>query len=114
MLSFITKRLVIVLPLSMLAGFLFGIAVNPAPLKALVLPLTFALVYPMMIGIDIRQLFVKGNTRLRAAALGHLVFPGSPYLQLGLLAGYQSLARKRKCRLNMDVFGLGFLCPRLI
>ena len=98
-LALITKRLVIVLPVSMAAGFLFGIVLDPAPLKVLVLPLTFALVYPMMIGIDLRQLLVRGNTRLQAtalflnfgvfpfvaAALGRLIFSDSPYLQLGLL-----------------------------
>jgi ACR3 family arsenite efflux pump ArsB len=83
----------------MAAGFAFGAFFDPAPLRGLVLPLTFALVYPMMIGIDLRRLFAPGNPRLQfaalflnfgvfpfiAAGLGRLVFPGSPYLQLGLV-----------------------------
>lgn len=97
--AFLSKRLVAALPAAMAAGFAFGVFVDAAPLKVLVLPLTFALVYPMMISLDIKKLFAKGDAKLQAAALilnfgvfpfvasflGRLVFPGSPYLQLGLL-----------------------------
>ena len=98
-LAFITKNLSIVLPVAMIAGFLFGNSMEVGFLKSAVLPLTFALVYPMMVGIEIRKLFNKGNAKLQLAALflnfavfpfiafglGRLVFPGAPYLQLGLL-----------------------------
>jgi ACR3 family arsenite efflux pump ArsB len=98
-LAFVTKNLSLALPLAMIAGFAFGNWVDAGFLKVAVLPLTFALVYPMMVGIEIKKLFNKGNGKLQATALflnfavfpfiaaglGRLVFPGSPYLQLGLL-----------------------------
>ncbi len=98
-LAFVTKNLSIALPLAMIAGFAFGNWMEVGGLKSAVLPLNFALVYPMMVGIEIKKLFNKGNAKLQFAALflnfavfpfiafglGRIVFPGAPYLQLGLL-----------------------------
>ncbi len=97
--AFIQDRLVVLLPLAMLAGFGYGLAFDAAPLKAAVLPLTFALVLPMMVGVELRKLFATGAAGVQLAALainflaipfiafwlGLLAFPGQPWLRLGLL-----------------------------
>ncbi len=96
---FLQDRLVVLLPLSMAAGFVAGLVGDVSSLKAAVLPLTFLLVLPMMVGIDVRKLFGKLDLRLHAATLalnfivvpfaayglGLLAFPDSPWLRLGLL-----------------------------
>ena len=48
-LSKIKANLVWTIPLSMLLGLAFGSLVNPAFLKVLIFPLTFIMIYPMMI-----------------------------------------------------------------
>ncbi|MFH2116155.1 MAG: bile acid:sodium symporter [Spirochaetota bacterium] len=97
--SLIQDRLVILLPIAMAFGFLVGLAGNVSALKGAVLPLTFMLVLPMMVGMDIRKLFGKVDVRLHGATLalnflvipfvafglGLLAFPDSPWLRLGLL-----------------------------
>lgn len=97
--AFLQNRLVVLLPVSMLAGFAYGITGTTEMLKDAVLPITFFLVFPMMVGIDIRKLFDKGDLRLQvitllinfiivplsAFGLGLLAFPHAPWLRLGLL-----------------------------
>lgn len=96
---FLSKRLSTALPIAMVLGFVFGAIFDASPLRNSVLPLTFFLVYPMMIGFDVGKAFQHGNLRVQIAALllnfgvfpfiavglGRIVFPDSPYLQLGLL-----------------------------
>ncbi len=97
--SLLQKHLSLILPIAMAAGGLFGVVFDAAPLKVLVLPLTFSLVYPMMIGFDPRKLFAKGDAKLQASALilnfgvfpfiafglGLLAFRDNAYLRVGLL-----------------------------
>jgi ACR3 family arsenite efflux pump ArsB len=97
--ALIQDRLVVLLPLAMAFGFIAGLAGNMSALKGTVLPLTFMLVLPMMVGIDIRKLFGTIDLRLHGATLvlnflvipfvafglGLLAFPDSPWLRLGLL-----------------------------
>lgn len=66
-------------------------------LRALILPLTFLMVYPMMVGVDLRELLRPGGLRLQGVtlavnfvllpaigyALGLLFFPEQPMLRLG-------------------------------
>lgn len=99
----INKKLVWAIPLMMLAGFGFGYGADPVlvkKLKALLVPLTFLMVYPMMVTLNIRHLAagVK-NVRLQAMTqlinfavipfiayfLGLTFFPHQPYMALGLL-----------------------------
>ena len=99
----INKKLIIAIPAMMLAGFLAGTGM-PADLigrlKTLILPLTFLMVYPMMVTLNIKHLQegIK-NVRLQittqlinfgiipfiAYGLGLYFFPGQPYMALGLL-----------------------------
>ncbi len=95
----IQGKLIVALPLSMILGLLAGTFFEVSFLKSWMLPLTFMLVFPMMVGFDIRALAQKGTLRLQLAAqtlnfaffpfvaygLGLLVFPGQSALQVGLL-----------------------------
>ncbi len=99
----INKRLVVVIPAMMAAGYLFGLGVAPASLgflKGLILPFTFLMVYPMMVTLNIKALQegIK-NVGLQFSAqcinfavvpfvaygLGLLFFRDQPYMALGLL-----------------------------
>jgi arsenite transporter len=99
----INKRLVFAIPLMMLAGFFVGVLLDAAAvrqLKALIVPFTFLMVYPMMVTLNIAHLKEGiSNLRLQLAAqflnfavipfvaygLGLVFFPDRPYLALGLL-----------------------------
>lgn len=99
----INKRLAVVIPAVMAAGYLFGFSATPASLgslKTLILPFTVLMVCPMMVtlnlkalqdgGKDVRlQLFAQGLNfavvPFVAYGLGLVFFQGQPYLALGLL-----------------------------
>ena len=93
----------VVIPAMMAAGYLFGISAGPASLgvlKGLILPLTFLMVYPMMVTLNIKalQYGIKNvGLQLSAQAINFLVVPfiayglgliffrDQPYMALGLL-----------------------------
>lgn len=98
----INKNLVLAIPAMMLTGFVFGAAGNNdlvLSLKNLIIPLTFLMVYPMMVTLNIKHLKDGLNFRLQgitqfinfgvipfmAFMLGRWFFPGQPYMALGLL-----------------------------
>jgi len=98
----INKNLVYAIPLFLLAGFLFGAGSDPAlvaKMKILIVPLTFLMVYPMMVTLNIKHLKQGMNLKLQATAqvlnfaiipiiayfLGRWFFPNEPYMALGLL-----------------------------
>ena len=98
----INKNLVYAIPLFLLAGFLFGAGSDPAlvaKMKILIVPLTFLMVYPMMVTLNIKHLQQGMNLKLQGTAqvinfaiipfiayfLGRYFFPHEPYLALGLL-----------------------------
>jgi ACR3 family arsenite efflux pump ArsB len=99
----INKKLIIAIPIMMVCGFLFGVAVDASivkKLKALIMPFTFLMVYPMMVTLNIKHLKegIK-NVKLQlstqlinfavipflAYGLGLLFFRNQPYMALGLL-----------------------------
>lgn len=99
----INRNLVLAVPVSMLLGFGFGLLCGKtflADLKSLIVPLTFLMVYPMMVTLNLNHL-QEGirNVRLQvvsqllnfalfpflAYGLGLLFFAGRPYMALGLL-----------------------------
>lgn len=99
----INKNLVIAIPVMMIAGFFLGISVDSSlskQLKTLIVPLTFLMVYPMMVTLNIKHLKegIK-NIKLQvstqfinfavipfvAFGLGIFFFPDKPYMALGLL-----------------------------
>jgi arsenite transporter len=98
----INKNLIYAIPLFMLFGFLFGAGVDPTvikKMKILIVPLTFLMVYPMMVTLNIKHLQQGLNLKLQGAAqlinfavipfiaffLGKWFFPDQPYMALGLL-----------------------------
>lgn len=98
-LAWLNKRLVLAIPVMMLAGFIFGATVSAGFLKALIMPFTFLMVYPMMVTLKLKKLFEGGDIKAQlltqfinfaivpfvAYGLGLVFFPGSPYMALGLL-----------------------------
>lgn len=88
------------IPIFMLAGFGLGIILeNPAPLKVLILPFTFLMVYPMMVTMQFKKILEGGDIKVQiftqfinfgiipflAFFLGKIFFSHNPYLALGFL-----------------------------
>ncbi|NJL85710.1 MAG: arsenic resistance protein [Leptolyngbyaceae cyanobacterium SM1_1_3] len=98
-LGFLQKNLVWSIPAFMVAGIIVGALTNPAPLKSLIIPLTFLMVYPMMINLQIQQVLSGGDFRVQlltqlinfgvvpffAFGMGRLFFADRPLVALGLL-----------------------------
>lgn len=95
----IQKQLIVAIPIVMVSGFLAGLQWNPEPLKQWIIPLTFLMVYPMMINLQLKKVFERGDEKVQivtqlinftivplfAFFLGKVAFPDSPYIALGLL-----------------------------
>ena len=92
------KNLIWSIPAFMVLGLIFGYFLDAAFLKSLIIPLTFMMVYPMMVTLNIKELFAKGNTKLQIVALainfivipalgfaiGKLFFSDKPLIAVGL------------------------------
>jgi len=99
LLSKINKNLVIAIPVMLLAGFGYGVLVEARPLKSLIVPFTFLMVYPMMVTLKIKKVFEGGDMKAQiltqvlnfglvpffAYGMGLLFFSDQPYMALGLL-----------------------------
>jgi len=95
----VNRNLIVAIPVMMVSGFVFGLAVDPAPLKRLIVPFTFLMVYPMMVTLNIKKVLEGGDTRAQvltqlinfavvpfvAFGLGLVFFKDQPYMALGLL-----------------------------
>ncbi|MDB9495623.1 bile acid:sodium symporter [Spirulina major CS-329] len=93
------KNLVWSIPAVMVLGLIFGSVTDPMFLRATIIPLTFLMVYPMMINLQVAKVFMGGNVRLQlvtqlinfaiipflAFGLGKLFFADQPLVALGLL-----------------------------
>ncbi len=98
-LQLMQKNLVIAIPFLMISGILFGYLTDASFLKVTIIPLTFLMVYPMMINLQIEKLMQGGGAKvqLTAQAINFLVIPfvafflgsyfysDSPAIILGLL-----------------------------
>jgi len=98
-LAWLQKNLIIAIPIMMILGFVTGVATDASFLKSLVLPLTFLVVYPMMVPLPMKKLLEGNDYKLQtvtqilnfavypfiAFALGKLFFPTNNYLVIGLL-----------------------------
>ncbi len=83
----------------MISGFFYGYLNNPASLKILITPMTFLMVFPMMVTLDIQKVFTKGDTKLQlftqginfliipflGLLVGNIFFKDNPLLIVGLL-----------------------------
>ena len=95
----LNKNLITAIPAMMLAGVGYGMLFEAAPLKDAVIPLTFLMVYPMMVNLKIRKVFEGGDGKAQlltqtinfllipflAYGIGRLFFADRPYMALGLL-----------------------------
>ncbi len=93
------KNLVWSIPAFMVAGILVGALTDPSALKSLIIPLTFLMVYPMMINLQIQQVLSGGDLKVQlitqlinfgvvpffAYGMGRLFFADRPLVALGLL-----------------------------
>ncbi|MCW4013924.1 MAG: bile acid:sodium symporter [Candidatus Bathyarchaeota archaeon] len=98
-LSKLQKNLIYSIPASMTLGIIYGYFRDPTFLKSLIMPLTFLMVYPMMVNLQIRKVFSKEDLTVQAAAqvlnflvipfiaygLGRVFFSDNQYIALGLL-----------------------------
>ncbi|MBI9100286.1 MAG: arsenic resistance protein [Spirochaetaceae bacterium] len=97
--AMLQKKLVIVIPVIMILGFLFGLQMDVSFLKQGIMPLTFLMVYPMMVNLQLKKIVERGDGKVQIAAqllnflitpfiafaLGKLFFSTNHYLALGLL-----------------------------
>ncbi len=93
------KKLVVVIPIVMMLGFWFGLQLDVSFLKGGIMPLTFLMVYPMMVTLQLKKVIEGGDSKVQivsqfinfaitpliAYGLGLLFFRENTYLALGLL-----------------------------
>lgn len=98
-LAFLKAQLVWSIPSAMLLGLLFGAVYQPTFLKSLILPITFVMVYPMMVNLQLKKVFSGGDYQLQLAtlfinfgiiplvvfAIGKIFFHDNALAALGLL-----------------------------
>ncbi len=80
-LNWLQKHLVWSIPLAMLGGLGFGQLVDPGFLRSAILPLTFLMVYPMMVTMNVRELLKPGGGKLQGTtlAINFVVLPAIGY-----------------------------------
>ena len=95
----LSKNLSLSIPLFLVLGLLVGQFFETDGFKVLITPLTLLMVYPMMVGVKLKQLLQPGNNKVQlwavainfllipfiAFGLGRLFFADQPALALGLL-----------------------------
>ena len=135
-LSFLQKYLVWSIPISMAGGLLFGYFFDAGPLKRFIIPVTFIMVYPMMVTLSVQNMFKGRDLKLQlitqlinfilipmlAFSIGRLFFGGEAekfglwavgLLLIGVLPtsgmtiSWTSFARGNKeAAIKMVIFGL--------
>lgn len=60
-LTYIQKKLVWTIPVSMGFGLIFGYLFDTSSLKQLIIPITFIMVYPMMVTFRFMDEFIKAR-----------------------------------------------------
>ena len=76
-LSSLSKHLIVLIPTAMVLGLIAGIVWDMAPLKALILPLTMLMVYPMLVNFRPAQALSLKDSKAVGLAMGldFLVLP---------------------------------------
>lgn len=96
--ALLQRHMVISIPITLALGFVFGLNLPTKSLQSWVLPLTFLMVYPAMVGLAFKKVFSAEDLRLQLAtqamnfiaipalafALGAWLLPDEPVLRLGL------------------------------
>ncbi|MCG8362449.1 MAG: bile acid:sodium symporter [Pseudanabaenales cyanobacterium] len=99
LLAVLQRKLVWSIPIFMILGIIFGVFADPNFLKTLIIPLTFLMVYPMMINLQIQKVFLGGDYKVQlltqlinfgvipflAFGMGRIFFANQPLIALGLL-----------------------------
>ena len=67
LLSKLQKNLVWAIPVSMLIGLVYGFLFNALPLKQFIIPITFIMVYPMMVTLNINHMFKGKDLKLQVS-----------------------------------------------
>lgn len=97
--SKLQKNLIWSIPLFMILGLIFGYQFDAYFLKSAIIPFTFLMVYPMMVTLNIKEIFTKGDVKLQFTAqiinflfipflgfgIAKLFFPENHLLVLGVL-----------------------------
>ncbi len=95
----IKKNLSIAIPITMILSIILSQFVSLPWLKNLIIPITFLMIYPMMVTLPVKELTKSGGWKVQWVAfilnfllipaisfgLGALFFPEEPYLRLALL-----------------------------
>lgn len=98
-LSYLQRHLIWTIPAMMLAGLATGYLLPVANLRSTIVPLTFLMVYPMMVNLQIDKVFSTAGLRCQlvtqiinfalipfvAYGLGQMFFADRPLVALGLL-----------------------------
>ncbi|ABK99543.1 arsenic resistance protein [Pelobacter propionicus] len=99
LLTFLQKNLIWTIPAAMVAGLAYGSLWNASPLKSTIVPLTFLMVYPMMVNLQLEKVFSTEGIRCQLATMlinfgvipfvaffiGRWFFADQPLIMLGLL-----------------------------
>ncbi len=67
LLSILQKKLVWSIPISMTLGLVFGYLFDASPLKQFIIPVTFIMVYPMMVTLNVKTVFQGHDYKLQIA-----------------------------------------------
>ena len=67
LISLLSKNLILAIPGAMVLGFGFGLVASPAWLKSLIVPLTFLIVYPMMVILNLAKVLEAGDAKAQPA-----------------------------------------------
>ena len=98
-LSKVKEHLSISILLSMIIGLVIGYFADTSVLNNLIIPLTIVMVFPMMVNINLKQIFDKGDKKilimsqmvnfiiipLIAFGIGSLFFANQPYVFIGFM-----------------------------
>jgi len=73
----LNKDLFIAIPVMLFLGFTCGVLFEPTPLKHAIVPLTFLMVYPMMVTLNVRKVLQRGDGKAQwlAQAINFGVIP---------------------------------------
>jgi ACR3 family arsenite transporter len=98
-LSFFKKHLVYSIPVTMALGIVCGLLFEVSGLKALIIPVSILMIYPIMVTVNVKTLFSECHFKLQGVTqfinfliiplfgygLGRLFFPNHPLTAFGLL-----------------------------
>ena len=82
LLSMLQKKLIWAIPIAMTSGLVFGYLMDASMLKGLIFPVTFIMVFPMMVTLNVRSVFKGRDTGLQIAAqaVNFILIPFLAYL----------------------------------